>query len=152
MNDSKNFKILLAIFLFIVLVILGVVLIRDFKKGSSLSPLGEEAIDISSVIKKKNDGKTVSQEEEKVFNEAVQRTADKKIEEIETQKTQEGRSRYTQEELDFIANPSQSVETEMGVEQTENQPLIFTPEQLDVIANPDKYTAEQRSQILGGLE
>ncbi|MFA6171255.1 MAG: hypothetical protein WCW77_04080 [Patescibacteria group bacterium] len=69
--------------------------------------------DLIGIIEKKKNNEPLSPEEENVLDEVIKEKVKKRVGEI--QKAAEGRS-YTQEELNFIYNPSVIVKNELGID------------------------------------
>jgi len=68
--------------------------------------------DLDSIIEKKKDNQALSPEEEEILSEAIKERAVKRVNEI--QKAAKGRS-FTQEELDFIYDPSVKIKNDLGI-------------------------------------
>jgi len=99
---------------------------------------------IENIVEKINNGKKLTNEEEKFFDLQVKQNLDLKYKKIDNNKksTSTEKYRYSKEELEFIANPKEVTKEELGIINTENkeksEKKVYTEEELEAIANPKK--------------
>ena len=94
--------------------------------------------EVKELVDKKNNDQKLTVEEEIKLDQIVEEKVEEKAAEI--QNSAEERS-YTQNEIDFIANPDQTVEKELGIKEPVKPltaPKPLTQEEIDMIANPKR--------------
>jgi len=79
----------------------------------------------------------LSEEEKK--EKLIEQKISEKYAEIDSKTPEEIKENgFTQEQLDFMANPRQSIEEELGMQPEKKMPKRYTQEELDTMANPQK--------------
>lgn len=96
-----------------------------------------DIFDMQNVVNKKNNSEELTQREKEYLEKTILDKLEEKINEINKKTKEEKRlSGYTQEELNFIANPRRTVEEELGIIQEPKKVNFYTQEELDNMANP----------------
>lgn len=97
----------------------------------------ENVFDMQEIVSKKNMNKALTEEEAVFFEETILKKQDQRMEEIQAKAPEEIQLHgYTQDELDFIANPRIETENDLGIIPEKQVIKVYTQEELDFIANP----------------
>ncbi|MFH1822777.1 MAG: hypothetical protein ABH830_03695 [Patescibacteria group bacterium] len=131
-----NYKTALVILLIIILIVIFIfLLISQGNDIANILRLNTQEKNVENIIDLKNQGKNLTSAQETVLEGYIDLKISEKQEVLQKNKNQ----LYSQDDLEFIANPRATIEKEMGISSQPKEVKIYTQEELDKIANPSRY-------------
>jgi cell division protein FtsX len=132
----------LIILLMAMITVFLVFIVLYFKENiRKTKEINVEDINVEDVLEKKRNQEEIDKIEEEAIERAIEIEKEERITEIENKDVETiRREGYTQEELDFIANPDKKAEEnvlkDLYVPEDKPEQKPYTQSELDAIANP----------------